>query len=322
MKTEFYTAVASFLMVAAAGTFAIPMLTKLKFGQTIRVDGPKRHLKKMGTPTMGGIIFIPAIAVSTLLFSDRCYAVLMAVFSMIAFSMIGFVDDFIKIQKRRSLGLRANHKLLLQMIVSIILAYFAAAFYPKTTVIYMPGFLKGIDMGMLFVPFTIFVSIGTVNSVNLTDGLDGLVSGITAIISFFYTLISIFQANYGLAVFGAAISGGCIGFLLYNHHPARVFMGDTGSLGLGGALAALAVLTGTQIYLIIFGMIFVIETLSVIIQVLSFKLTGKRVFKMSPLHHHFELLGWSENKVVFTFWAFTLVSGLFGMAVFNAFGLK
>lgn len=322
LKTEFYAAVVSFLIVAVAGIYAIPMLTRLKFGQTVRVDGPKRHLKKMGTPTMGGIMFIPAIAASTLLFSDRSYAVLMAIFSMVAFSLIGFTDDFIKISKRRSLGLRANHKILLQLVISVILAYFAAGFYPKTTVIQMPGFSKGIDTGMMFLPFTIFVILGTVNSVNLTDGLDGLVSGITTVISFFYTLISFFQANYSLAVFGAAISGGCLGFLVYNRHPARVFMGDTGSLGLGGALAALAVLTGTQIYLVIFGMIFIIETLSVILQVVFFKLTGRRIFKMSPIHHHFELLGWSENKVVLTFWAFTLVTGIFGMALFNAFGSR
>ncbi|MCR4430053.1 MAG: phospho-N-acetylmuramoyl-pentapeptide-transferase [Tepidanaerobacteraceae bacterium] len=317
MKTEIYAAFASFLMVAVLGISTIPMLTRLKFGQTVRVDGPKRHLKKMGTPTMGGIMFIPVIAVSTLAFSDRSHAVLMAIFSMIAFSLIGFIDDFIKIKKRRSLGLRANHKLLLQLLISAALAYFAAGIYPRTTAVLVPGFSKGIDLGMMYLPFTMFVILGTVNSVNLTDGLDGLVSGVTTVVSFFYTLISILQNNFSLAVFGAAISGSCLGFLVYNRHPAKVFMGDTGSLGLGGALAAMAVLTGTQIYLAIFGVIFVIETFSVIIQVVFFKLTGKRIFRMSPIHHHFELLGWSENKVVLTFWAFTLIAGILGMALFN-----
>lgn len=322
MKTEFYAALFSFLIVVFAGIYTVPMLARLKFGQTVRADGPKRHFKKMGTPTMGGIMFIPAIAISALVFSHRSTSVLMAIFSMTAFALIGFVDDFIKITKKRSLGLRANHKLFFQLIVSFILAFYAYSFYPGTTVLLAPGFSKGLDLGMMFIPFTIFVILGTVNSVNLTDGLDGLVSGIVFVISFFYTLISLFLGNYSFAVFGAAISGGCLGFLIYNHHPARVFMGDTGSLGLGGALAALAVLTGTQLYLILFGMIFIIETLSVILQVIFFRMTGKRIFKMSPIHHHFELVGWSEDKVVLVFWAFTLVTGILGIALFNATGLR
>ncbi|HHW02993.1 MAG TPA: phospho-N-acetylmuramoyl-pentapeptide-transferase [Thermoanaerobacterales bacterium] len=322
MKIEFYAAIFSFLMVALFGIYIVPLLAKLKFGQTVRSDGPKRHFKKMGTPTMGGIMFIPAIAISTLVFSNRSANVQMAIFSMAAFTMIGFVDDFIKIIKKRSLGLRANHKLLFQLIIAFILAFYARSFYPGTTVLPVPGFSTGLDFGLIFIPFTVFVILGTVNSVNLTDGLDGLVSGIVIIISFFYTLISLLLDNYGLAVFGAAISGGCLGFLIYNHHPARVFMGDTGSLGLGGALAAMAVLTGTQIYLILFGMIFIIETISVILQVIFYRTTGKRIFKMSPIHHHFELIGWSEEKVVLVFWAFTLFTGVLGMALFNATGLR
>jgi len=322
LRTEFYAALISFLMAAFLGIYTIPELSRLKFGQTVRSDGPRRHFKKMGTPTMGGIMFIPAIAVSTLFISDRSQMVLMAIFSMIAFGMVGFADDFIKIAKKRSLGLRANLKLIFQLIISVILASYAYNFYPDIIWLPVPGFSKGISLGMMFIPFTIFVILSAVNSVNLTDGLDGLVSGIIAVISFFYTLISLVLGNHDLAVFGAAITGGCLGFLLYNRHPARVFMGDTGSLGLGGALAAMVVLTGTQVYLIIFGMILVIETLSVILQVIFFRLTGKRIFKMSPIHHHFELLGWSENKVVLTFWAFTLVTGILGMMLFNATALK
>ena len=164
----------------------------------------------------------------------------------------------------------------------------------------------------MFIPFTVFVTLGTVNSVNLTDGLDGLVSGIMVIISFFYTLTATKAGLSDMAIISAAVTGACIGFLVYNFHPAKVFMGDTGSLGLGGVLAAISVLTRTHLYLILFGMIFIVETLSVILQVIAFRFTGKRLFKMSPIHHHFELNGWSEKKVVFVFWAFTLVTGFIG----------
>lgn len=171
---------------------------------------------------------------------------------------------------------------------------------------------------MFYIPITlVFVCMGTVNSVNLADGLDGLVSGVVAIISFFYTIILIMNNHGHLAIFSSALTGGCLGFLLFNHHPARVFMGDTGAFGLGGALAAIAVLSRSHFYLVIFGMTFIIETLSVILQVIFFKITGKRIFKMSPIHHHFELCGWSERKVVYTFWLFTFMMGILGLLVFN-----
>lgn len=316
LKTVFLAAVAAFIITAIFGIFTVPWLEKLKFGQTVRSDGPRSHLKKMGTPTMGGIIFIPAIALSTLIFSDISPAILMVLFAMVSFALVGFTDDYIKITQKRSLGLRANQKLLLQLLFSIILSFFARSFYPGTSILLAPGFSRGIDTGVWFIPFTIFVILGTVNSVNLTDGLDGLVSGITVVVSFFFTILMLYIGDINLAMFGAAISGGCLGFLIYNRHPAKVFMGDTGSLGLGGAIAAMAALTGTQIYLIFFGMIFIIETLSVIIQVLSFRFTGRRIFRMSPIHHHFELLGWTENEVVFAFWAFTLATGVLGLALF------
>ncbi|MGI6425477.1 MAG: phospho-N-acetylmuramoyl-pentapeptide-transferase [Tepidanaerobacteraceae bacterium] len=316
MHTEFYTALASFAITAVLGIFLIPILDKLKFGQTIRIDGPKRHLKKSGTPTMGGIIFIPAIALAALLFSHNSWEVYLGIASMVGFGLIGFADDFIKIIKKRSLGLRANQKLVFQLILSLGLIIYIFARYPRPTEILIPFNFGYLDIGILYIPITmIFVCMGTVNSVNLADGLDGLVSGVVAIISFFYTVLLIIN-NYGeLAVFSSAITGACLGFLLFNRYPARVFMGDTGAFGLGGALAAIAVFSRSHFYLIILGMIFIIETISVVIQVIYFRLTGKRIFKMSPIHHHFELSGWSERKVVYSFWLFTFLMGVLSLFI-------
>lgn len=318
MRTEYYTALASFIITTALGILLIPTLDKLKFGQTIRSDGPRRHLRKTGTPTMGGIIFIPAIALTTLFFSGISADTIIVIFSMVGFGLIGFADDFIKIAKKRSLGLRANQKLLFQLILAIVLILYVFTNYSRPTEIIMPFYPGKIDIGALYIPITaIFVILGTVNSVNLTDGLDGLVSGIVAIISFFYTVFLTMNNNPSLAIFSSAITGACLGFLLFNRYPARVFMGDTGSLGLGGALAAIAVLSRSHFYLAILGMIFIIETLSVILQVIYFKMTGKRIFKMSPIHHHFELCGWSERRVVHTFWLVTLIVGILGFLMYR-----
>ncbi|AEE91283.1 phospho-N-acetylmuramoyl-pentapeptide transferase [Tepidanaerobacter acetatoxydans Re1] len=318
MHIEFYTVIVSYAMTAALGLLLIPILEKLKFGQTVRDDGPQRHLKKMGTPTMGGIIFIPAIALTTLLFTGFSFDTFVAIISMIGFGLIGFADDFIKITKKRSLGLRANQKLLFQLIFSIVLVLYVFINYSRPTEILLPFYPKMINLGLFYIPITIiFVIIGTVNSVNLTDGLDGLVSGIVAIVSFFYTVFLIINDYPDLAIFSAAITGACLGFLLFNHYPAKVFMGDTGSLGLGGAIASIAVLSRSHFYLAVFGIIFVIETLSVILQVVFFKITGKRIFKMSPIHHHFELCGWSERKVVHTFWLITLIMGIIAFMIYK-----
>jgi len=313
LKNEYIAAFIAFAITVILGAFLLPVLTRLKFGQTVRTDGPQRHFVKMGTPTMGGIMFIPAIAVSSIVVSSKSVDLLIALFIMIGFGLIGFFDDYIKIRKKRSLGLRANQKLLFQLVLSILLAFYTAA---KSDILYAPFFKSGIDLGFYLIPFSIFVTLGTVNSVNLADGLDGLVAGIMAIIGFIYTVICIALGMTDISLFSAAITGGCLGFLVYNHYPARVFMGDTGALALGGALSAIAALTNTQFYLIFIGMILIIETLSVILQVISFRITGKRIFKMSPLHHHFELLGYSEIKVVSLFWIFTLMSGILGVWVF------
>ncbi|SHM06694.1 Phospho-N-acetylmuramoyl-pentapeptide-transferase [Caldanaerovirga acetigignens] len=316
MKTAFLVAATAFALAALSGIVVIPILQILKFGQTVRDDGPKRHLKKMGTPTMGGIMLIPAIVFSTLFFYKGSPYALAAVLSTVGFGLIGFVDDYIKVVKKRPLGLRASQKLLFQILLSILITFFGLSVHPGSTIVFFPFIKNGIDLGLIYIPFTIFVILGTVNSVNLTDGLDGLVSGISVIVGFAYTVIYFFLGLQDLALFSSAISGACLGFLLYNRHPAKVFMGDTGSLGLGGAISALAVLGGTQFYLALIGFIFVIETFSVILQVIYFRLTGRRIFRMSPLHHHFELGGWSELKVVVVFWLIATVSALSGVMVF------
>jgi len=315
LGVQFITALVSFIITAVLGILLIPVLDKLKFGQRVRDDGPQSHLKKMGTPTMGGIIFIPAIALATLLFSDINVDTVALIFIITGFGLIGFADDFIKISKKRSLGLRANQKLLFQLLLSAGLMIYIFAYYAKPTEIIIPLHHIRLDLGLFYIPFTVFLILGTVNSVNLTDGLDGLVSGIIAIIAFFYTAL-LARSNLNLAIFSSAVTGGCLGFLLFNRHPARVFMGDTGSLGLGGALAAITVLSRSHLFLAIIGIIFIIETLSVILQVLSFKFTGKRILKMSPIHHHFELCGWSERKVVHTFWLITLIAGILALMMF------
>lgn len=317
MLQLYYASLLTFAAVLIIGSLTIPVLTRLKFGQTVRDDGPKRHLKKTGTPTMGGVIFLPAIGAITLALKGEGNRTLVAVLCMLGFGSIGFIDDYIKTSLKRSLGLRANQKLILQVIFAFGLSLYARGIGSNSAVM-VPYFSQGLDLGFMFVPFTIFVIISTVNSVNITDGLDGLVAGIMAVVGFTYIFVMRSLGLHDMSVFSASMVGGCIGFLVYNFHPAKIFMGDTGSLGLGGALSALLVLSGTQFFMLVFGLIFVIETLSVVIQVISFKSTGKRVFKMAPLHHHFELSGWREKKVVFTFWGFTLLTCILGFLLFTA----
>ncbi len=316
MQNNFYAAAASYGMTILLGLWLIPVLHRLKFGQIVRTDGPLRHLEKTGTPTMGGIIFILPIAFCTLLFSGFSKDVLVVIASMICFGAIGFIDDFIKVAKRRSLGLGAKQKLALQLIFSLGLTSYVLTNFKDPYNILMPFSHEMINLGFWYIPITmIIVIMGTVNSVNLADGLDGLVAGVTAILTLMYTIFLVKNGYNTLTVPACAICGACLGFLVFNRHPAKVFMGDTGSLGLGGAIAAIAVLSRSHFYLAVFGIIFVVETLSVILQVISFKTTGKRIFKMSPIHHHFELCGWSEVKVVHTFWAATFIAGIIALLI-------
>ncbi|MBO8171146.1 MAG: phospho-N-acetylmuramoyl-pentapeptide-transferase [Bacillaceae bacterium] len=296
-----FSIAASFLIAVVLGPLFIPVLRRLKFGQSIREEGPSSHFKKAGTPTMGGTIILLALSFTVLKFANRSFDIFLIMFVTLGYGLIGFLDDFIKISLKRNLGLTARQKLFGQLLVAIVFFYFLMD-KQHDTAIYFPGTNWGIELGWLYLPFLIFILIGAANAVNLTDGLDGLLAGTSAVAFGAFAIIAWLSSYIDIAIFSAAVVGAVLGFLVFNAHPARVFMGDTGSLALGGALAAVAVMTKTEILLAIVGGLFVIETLSVALQVISFKLRGKRIFRMSPLHHHFELGGWSEWRVVVTFW--------------------
>ncbi|NLT96125.1 MAG: phospho-N-acetylmuramoyl-pentapeptide-transferase [Clostridia bacterium] len=300
------------------GPVLIPALRRLKFGQSVRDDGPKRHLIKQGTPTMGGVMFFFSLALGTVFIAKGSMVTYVLLLFTFGYGIIGFIDDFIKIVKKRSLGLKARDKIIGQLLLSGMLAWVAVNYLGRGTELVIPFLGTTFDLGWAYLPFIIFLAIGTTNAVNLTDGLDGLAAGITLFVALGYVLIGFHQQLFSITVFSGALAGSCLGFLFFNAYPARVFMGDTGSLALGGAIAALAVLTKTELFLPVLGGIYVLETLSVIIQVISFKLTGERVFLMSPLHHHFELKGWSEQRVVFTFWTAAAFFVVFGLMVYNA----
>ncbi|WP_026895189.1 phospho-N-acetylmuramoyl-pentapeptide-transferase [Clostridiisalibacter paucivorans] len=310
----------SFIITLILGPILIPILRRLKVGQSIRQEGPKTHLKKSGTPTMGGVMILGALLITTFTsgFINRDLIILIII--TLAFGAIGFIDDFIKVVLKRSLGLKAYQKLIGQIIVAVILAIYQSNNTVFGTQIFVPFFDRLIvDLGILYIPFIIFVVVGTVNSVNLTDGLDGLASGVTLIVLAFFSLVSMKMGFYSITIFSAALAGGCLGFLKYNAYPAKVFMGDTGSLALGGAVATIAVMLNLPLIIPIVGGIYFMEALSVIIQVVWFKTTGKRVFKMSPLHHHYELMGWKETKVVTSFWfatVFLCLIGVYGLRYF------
>ncbi|WP_353094072.1 phospho-N-acetylmuramoyl-pentapeptide-transferase [Tissierella praeacuta] len=310
----FRTISISFLVTLILGPIIIPLLRKLKIGQSVRNDGPQTHLKKSGTPTMGGIIIFIALVITVLtsgMVNKDMYLLLMATFG---FGVIGFVDDYIKVVKRRSLGLKAYQKLIGQVILATILAVYQSSTSVLGTKLIVP-FLHNqyLDLGPLYIPFIAFVVVGTVNSVNLTDGLDGLASGVTLIVLSFFGLIALNWGMGSISIFSTALAGACLGFLIHNAHPAKVFMGDTGSLALGGAVSAIAILLNIPLVIPIVGGVYFMEALSVIIQVTSYKLTGKRVFLMAPLHHHYEQKGWKETKVVAVFWTITVILCLIGI---------
>ena len=312
-----YTAIIGFLIVVILGPIFIPMLAKFKFGQTVRDDGPQTHLQKNGTPTMGGVIMIIAILITGLTRAKIDKDLLVGLICITGFGFVGFLDDFIKIKMKRSLGLKAYQKIILQFALALFVSYYQYSASPSATQIMIPFTDYIINLGPLYVPIMMFVLIGTVNAVNLTDGLDGLASGITLIVSIFFMLLAISVGNSDVAILAAATGGACLGFLGFNSYPAKVFMGDTGSMALGGAVVSFAVLTNSVLLIPIVGGIYFAEAISVIIQVTSFRLTGKRVFKMAPIHHHFEQCGWPETRVVFIFWIATVVLCWIGvLAVF------
>lgn len=323
-KQLIYTIIIGFAITLLLGPLIIPYLKRLKVGQTIREEGPQSHKSKSGTPTIGGLIIIVSILITSLTAGVMNRDLLVALAATVAFGIIGFIDDFIKVVLKRSLGLRAYQKLVLQIVVALLLAMYQSRVSVMGTRVIIP-FVQGsftlggitipqyLDMGILYTPFIAFVVVATVNGVNLTDGLDGLAAGVTLIIAAFFSLIAVNWGYTSLAIFAGAVTGACLGFLRFNSHPAQVFMGDTGSLALGGAISAVAVLMNVSLIIPIVGGIYFAETLSVILQVVSYKLTGKRIFKMSPLHHHYELSGWAETKVVIVFWITTVILCLIGI---------
>lgn len=328
-----WATITALTIVFLLGPWLIRKLREFKIGQQIRDDGPKSHLNKAGTPTMGGILIVGAIVISTFLWADlKNRYVWLLLFTTISFGILGFVDDYLKIKKEGSKGLTARYKFLWQIAVSLIVGlilYFDPK-DPYSSMLIIPFFKRWlVDLGFFYIPFAIIVIVGASNAVNLTDGIDGLATGLVGIAAMAnatfvymsghaqfskYLQVLYLPGTGELTVFCGAMLGACLGFLWYNSFPAEVFMGDVGSLSLGGALGALAVITKHEIVLTLVGGIFVIEALSVIFQVGAYKLTGKRVFKMAPIHHHFELKGWSEPKVIIRFWIVGIILALLSLS--------
>jgi phospho-N-acetylmuramoyl-pentapeptide-transferase len=325
--------VTALLVSFALGPRVIRWLRKLKVGQQVRDDGPQSHLTKKGTPTMGGLLIIAAVAASVLLWSDLTNRyVWVVLFATLSFGAIGFLDDYRKVVKKQSTGLKAREKFGLQIAASLMIGLFLHYFSGDPTAAHLtvPFFKRlVIDLGWFYIPFSVVVIVGSSNAVNLTDGLDGLAAGLVGIaatanavlvyiggnkIIADYLKIQYIPGSGELAVVCAALFGASLGFLWYNSHPAEVFMGDVGSLSLGGALGALAVVTKHELILIVVGGIFVVEALSVMLQVASYKLTGRRIFKMAPIHHHFEQLGWPESKVIVRFWIVGIILALVSLS--------
>ena len=298
----FIPVLVSFALSAIMGPVIIPVLRNLKMGQTEREEGVKEHLKKAGTPTMGGVIILLSILITSLFYIRSNPQIIPVLFVTIGFGLIGFLDDYLKVVMKRSDGLFPKQKMALQIVVTAIFAYYlvkVAGISLKMLVPFSGG--RYLDLGWLAIPVLFFAVIGTVNGVNFTDGLDGLASSVTVLVATFFTVVAI-GTKSGIEPVTGAVVGGLLGFLLFNVYPASVFMGDTGSLALGGFVASAAYMLQMPLFIIIVGLIYLVEVLSVIIQVTYFKKTGgKRIFKMAPIHHHFELCGWSETRVVAVF---------------------
>ena len=317
------TVVSAFLITSVIGMWLIPFLRRLHFGQTILDIGPAWHKSKQGTPTMGGIMFIAGITIAilagwlTLELSEQGVADASAAGSFylwggllmaLAFGLIGFLDDYISVVKKQNLGLKAGQKSLAQLLVAVV--YLAAQqIFAPTTSFWLP-FIGDLDIGIFYYPLMLFIIVGTVNAVNLTDGIDGLDASVTMVAAMGFMVIASIAGFSQMNLLAAALAGGCLGFLVWDFHPAKVFMGDTGSLFLGGMVVALAFGLRRPVLLVFIGIVYVVETLSDIIQIGSVKLTGKRVFKMAPIHHHFEMSGWSEVKIVAVFSAVTALGCL------------
>jgi phospho-N-acetylmuramoyl-pentapeptide-transferase len=323
-------------LVASAALFPlwIRLLRVRSIGQQVRADGPQGHLVKQGTPTMGGVLILVVVTATFLTMGTPTRASGLALGTTLACGALGFIDDWAKVAHERSLGLRPRAKLFWQGVISVTFCLLAVNWAKIPTWLQVPLVPTKIEMGVLaskitlgtggptilipwlYLAFVSIMVIGMSNAVNLTDGLDGLAAGTVMIVTLAFAGIAYRQDSLENALLGAAIAGACVGFLWYNSYPADIFMGDTGSLGLGGAIAALAVITKTELYLLIIGGIYVVETLSVVLQVASFKMTGKRILRMAPIHHHFEMVGWSETKVMVRFWIVTGILAGLGFALY------
>lgn len=307
----------SFALVCLLAKIIIPKLRKYKLGQNIRQEGPKSHLKKAGTPTMGGVLFIISSIIAVLVSSLAGFVftneIILLVLGSTVYGLVGFLDDYIKFFKHRNLGLRAYQKLVLQMLFSALIAYYA--YKLAGTMVYIP-FYKEVDLGKWVILLNFFILVASTNAVNLTDGLDGLATGVMSIILLTLAIYSLKISNMTTYAYSIIMFASLLGFLIFNKYPAQIFMGDTGSLFLGGVLAIITILLGLHFYMIIYALVLIMETLSVIIQVAVFKKTGKRVFLMSPLHHHFEMKGMKETKVVVMFCAWTLILCAASLVIF------
>jgi len=307
----------SFLLAVLLGPLAIPLLRRLGIGQQVRSDGPQTHLKKTGTPTMGGIIILLAATVAFLRYAEYTAEFWVLLVATLGFGLVGFLDDYIKVALKRSLGLTARQKLFGQLLFGAVICVILYANGHDTSIA-VPGTDLRFDLHLFYYPFIILMFMAVGNAVNFTDGVDGLLSGTSAIAFAAFAIVALRAAEPESAILSAAMVGAVLGFLVYNAHPAKVFMGDAGSLGIGGAIAAVSIVTKTELLFIVIGGIFVIEILSVVLQVASFKLRGKRIFRMSPIHHHFEVGGWSEWKVVTMFWAAGFLFAAAGLALNGA----
>ncbi len=309
MNTQTLNLIIAFVATVILGIFIVPKLRKLKIGQIVREEGPKSHLKKNGTPIMGGIIMIIVLTIILAINAVNYKNLILAIVAILGCGLIGFVDDYKKLIKKNTDGLSPKKKIFGLLIVTAIFIFLYLKVFGLGTDIIIPIFNQPFTLSMpVFIIFTAFVLIGTTNAVNLTDGLDGLASGVVAIVMTFFTIMAMKNQETDMIILGSATVGTCLGFLIFNFHPAKVFMGDTGSFALGGAVAAIAIILKMPLYLLIVAFVCVFDTISVALQVIYFKLTkGKRLFKMAPFHHHLELSGINEVKVVYIFWGVTLI---------------
>lgn len=312
--TVFMPVLVAFVLSVIMGPVIIPVLRRLKMGQTEREDGVKSHLKKAGTPTMGGVIILLSVVITSVFYMRDHPKIIPILFVTLGFGLIGFLDDYLKVVMRRSDGLFPRQKMALQIVVTAVFAFYVIKFTDVSLAMLIPfSGGKYLDIGWLSIPLLFFAVIGTVNGVNFTDGLDGLASSVTVLVATFFTVVAI-GTKSGIEPVTCAVVGALLGFLLFNVYPASVFMGDTGSLALGGFVASTAYMLQMPVFIIIVGLIYLVEVLSVIIQVTYFKKTGgKRIFKMAPIHHHFELCGWSETRVVAVFAVLTAILCLVGL---------